>query len=55
MKKDETKVAFKLNVFGFKLDTTIPELSFRQLVIVILLLMLFILGLIFLLREYAVF
>lgn len=55
MKKENTKVAFKLNVFGFKLDTTIVELSFQQLIIVIVLSMIFILGLVMFLREYAVF
>lgn len=55
MKKENTKAAFKLNAFGFKLDTTIGELSFPQLIIVIVLSMIFILELIMLQREYAVF
>ena len=53
MKKTDTKTPFKLNILGFRLETTIAEMSFMQIVIIIFMSMMFLLALVFLLGEYA--
>lgn len=50
MKKTDTKTHFKLNILGLRLETTIAEMSFIQIVIIIFMGMVFILALVFLLE-----
>lgn len=54
MKKTNTKVPFKLNIFGFKLKTTVTEMSFIKIAVLMAMEMIFILVFFSLLREYAI-
>jgi hypothetical protein len=55
MKRPETKQPFKLNVLGlFTLDTTMEKLSFWRLILLIAVIMIFILGVVLLLKSYAI-
>jgi hypothetical protein len=54
MKKTNTKAPFKMNILGFKLETTITEMSFWQIVILFGMGIIFILALIIFLRGYAI-
>lgn len=55
MKENDTKTPFKLDIFGFKLDTFVSSsMSVNQIILLIAVVFLFIIGLIFLIHGYAV-
>ena len=55
METNETDKPFKLNVLGlFTLDTTIKKMSYKEILLLIVVIMVFILAIVFVLKLYAI-